>query len=114
MKNIASAGDLNGPVCCEKGKLFIATKAFQRGRVYIDKTTVQEYQVVGETDHISVGSAVARGAVGAMVNPLGALVGIATAKKKGIHSVAIIFTDGRKLLIDLDDEYYKTFSLLMM
>lgn len=114
MTNIATAGDLSGPVICEKGKLFLATKAFQRVRVYIDKTTVQEYQVIGETDHVSVGSVIARGAVGSLVNPLGALIGMATAKKKGVHSVAIIFNDGRKVLLDLNDDYYKTFSLLMM
>ena len=52
-------------------------------------------------------SAVFRGAVGAAVlGPVGLLAGL-SARNKGIYSVAILWKDGKKSLLEVDDRLYK-------
>jgi hypothetical protein len=74
--------------------------------IYIDKKTVEEYEIVDEKSQKSVVSAVGRGLVGGfLLGAPGLLAGL-TAKSKGTHHVAIHFTDGKKSLLEVDDKLY--------
>lgn len=66
-----------------------------------------EYEVLDEKSRKSASSAVGRAAVGAFfLGPVGLAAGL-SAKSKGIHTVAIQFTDGKKSLLEVDDKIYK-------
>lgn len=73
----------------------------------LDKSTVEEYEVMDESHRTSATSAVGRGLVGGfLLGPVGLLAGL-SAKKKGVHVVAIKFKDGKKSLIEIDEKIYK-------
>lgn len=58
----------------------------------------------------SMGSGVARGAVGAaLFGGIGAIAGANSAKKNSDYTVSIIFKDGTKALCSLDADNYKAF-----
>lgn len=109
-KNKVIAGDY------EKKQVALETtlsgkKAFiQAGfvkKVYLDQNTVESYEVVDETSHKSAASAVGRAAVGSfLLGPVG-LAAALSAKKKGIHTIAIQFKDGHRSLLEVDDKIYK-------
>ncbi len=105
MKNVVVSGDYkNSMVSLGFSGLYIST--FQK-KVKINKGTVEEYDVLSEERKTSGASAVGRAAVGSFfLGPVGLLAG-ATAKKKGVHTVAIQFKDGKKSLLELDDKMYK-------
>ena len=107
MKNIVIAGDYK--ISCSSygfsGIPYIA-KGFG-GKIKLDKTTVSEYEVIDENYRCSATSAVGKAAVGSFfLGPVGLLAGLG-AKRKGIHTVAIQFFDGKKSLIEIDDAIYK-------
>ena len=78
----------------------------------LDSSTIDQIEVVDEDSQKSMGSAVARGAAGALLlGPLG--VAAATAKTKGVHVVAIQFKDGKRSLLELDDTRFKAIKLAM-
>ncbi len=110
LKNIVTAGDYEDRHIELSGKkVFIRDGNFGFGKkIFIDRDTVDAYEVVGEDIKTSGTSAVARGAVGAAIlGPVGLLAGV-SAKKKGIHTIAIQFKDGKKSLMDVDDEVFKS------
>lgn len=73
----------------------------------INKTYVETYEVLTEEKVKSGTSAVFRGAVGAAIlGPVGLLAGL-SARNKGIYSVAILWKDGKKSLLEVDDKLYK-------
>lgn len=75
--------------------------------VEINKDTVECYEVITEEKRKSASSAIMRGAAGAFIlGPVGLLAG-ASAKNKGVYSVAIIFKDGNKSLLEVDERIYK-------
>ena len=77
------------------------------GKIKLDKTTVAEYEVMDENYRMSATSAVGKAAVGSFfLGPVGLLAGLG-AKKKGTHTVAIQFKDGKKSLLEVDDSVYK-------
>lgn len=77
------------------------------GNVKITKYRVAHYEVVDAESRKSASSAVGRAAVGAaLLGPLGLVAGV-TAKRKGIYTVSIEFTDGKKSLIEIDEKRYK-------
>lgn len=107
MKNIVIAGDYknSGISSSFSGKLFIQ-HGFTK-KIMIDKTTVDEYEVIDEKYKTSGASAVGKAAVGSFfLGPIGLLAGL-SAKKKGTHTIAIQFYDGKKSLIEVDDSMYK-------
>ena len=105
-KNRVVAGDYNNKqVILSGGKAFISIGLFNP--LAIDKTTVEDYEVVDETSRKSAASAVGRAAVGSLLlGPIG-LAAALSAKSKGTHIVAIQFKDGNKSLLEVDDKIYK-------
>lgn len=76
-------------------------------KIPLDKTTVESYEVIGEESQTSATSAVARGAIGAaLLGPVG-LTAALSAKKKGLHTIALQFKNGKRSLAEVDDEIYK-------
>jgi hypothetical protein len=76
-------------------------------KIELDKSSVDTYEEVDEEKSTSATSAVGRGLVGSFVlGPVGLLAAL-SAKKKGVHTVAIQFQDGKKSLLEIDDKIYK-------
>jgi hypothetical protein len=76
--------------------------------INLDKTTVESYEVMTDEHRKSAASGVARGLIGGvLLGPVGLLAGGLSAKSKGTYTVAIQFKDGKKSLIEVDDNIYK-------
>lgn len=105
-KNKVIAGDYEGKqVTSVIDKLVIITGFMKT--VELTKENVESYEVVDEEVKTSAVSAVGRGLVGSfLLGPAGLLAGL-TAKKKGVHLVAVQFKDGKKSLLELNDKLYK-------
>lgn len=105
-KNKVIAGDYKGKqVMIVWGTAVLATTLFNT--INLDKTTVEEYELMDESHKKSAVSAVGRGLVGGfLLGPVGLLAGL-SAKSKGVHIVAVQFKDGKKSLIEMDDKIYK-------
>lgn len=105
-KNKVIAGDLIGEqvfssLLTGKDNVFVGSNRI------VNHQYVEMYEVVTEEKVKSGTSAVFRGAVGAAVlGPVGLLAGL-SARNKGIYSVAILWKDGKKSLIEVDDKLYK-------
>ena len=105
-KNKVIAGDyLNKTVSSSFGEASIIN-GFKV--ININKSTVEEYEVIDQERKVSAASAVGRAFIGsAVLGPVGLLAGL-SAKKKGIHTIAIQFRDGKKSLIEVDDKILKS------
>lgn len=77
--------------------------------VPLDKENVAEYEVITDEHRKSAASGVARGLVGgALIGSVGMLAGGLSAKTKGIYNIAFKFKDGKRSLVELNDEIYKS------
>ena len=75
--------------------------------IALNKSTIEQYEIVTEESTKSASSAVGRGLIGGLLlGPVGLLAGL-SAKSKGIHTLAIQFKNGKKSLIEIDDKIYK-------
>lgn len=73
----------------------------------LSKCNIKSYEIITEEKVKSGSSAIMRGALGAAVlGPVGVLAGL-TAKNKEIHTIAIEWKNGKKSLIEINDDYYK-------
>lgn len=92
-------------------KVFIAVKTPVLGskkRVFLDSSTVANYQIVDYSSDVSLASAMARGAMGKMAaGNVGGIAGAMTAKMHGVNIVLITFKDGKKSLIEIDNYTYE-------
>ena len=80
---------------------------FTTTHITLDKSTVESYEVLTEDKVKSASSTMLRAGAGALLlGPLGLLAGV-SGKTKGIYNVAILFKDGKKSLIEIDDKHYK-------
>ena len=108
-KNEVIAGDYQGySVSCSGSRVFIYDlKNSQANKIYLDKQTIYEYDVVNENYKKTVTGVVGRAFLGAAIlGPVGLLAG-ATAKNKGTYIVTVSFKNGRKSLLEIDDKKYK-------
>ena len=109
--NAVVAGDYKGYLAFKNKKqgLYIyGTFGFGK-KTFINKDTVDYYEVVGEEQYKSFGSGVARGVAGAaLFGGIGAIAGAASGKNKGSHLVSIVFKNGTKCLCELDDSLFKS------
>ena len=80
---------------------------FTTTHITLDKSTVESYEVLTEDKVKSASSTMLRAGAGALLlGPVGLLAGV-SGKTKGIYNVAILFKDGKKSLIEIDDKHYK-------
>ena len=107
-KNKVIAGDYLGKmVCTSFGETRIILGFSET--IVIDKYNVESYEVVDETSRKSAASAAGRAFVGSLlIGGVGLLAGALSAKSKGVHTIAILFKDGKKSLIEVDDKIYKS------
>ncbi len=105
-KDMVIAGDYQGKGVAQSfGNVYIALSF--KNLLYLDKTTIEAYEVVTEESRKSAVSGVARGLVGgALLGPVGLLAGI-SAKNKGTITLVIQFKDGKKSLLEINDKIYK-------
>lgn len=106
-KNKVIAGDyLNCVVGCSFGQVYFVV-GFAKN-YYLNKENVESYELITDEHRKSASSGVARGLVGgALLGPVGLLAGGLSAKSKGIYQIAILFKDGKRSLIEVDDKIYK-------
>lgn len=106
VKNKVISGDFNGKdIITAFGTLQISV-SWKEARE-ISKNTVDSYEVLDQDSKKSAVSAVGRAFVGSfLLGPAGLLAGV-TAKKKGVHLVAVEFKDGKRSLLQLNDKGYK-------
>ena len=113
-KNTVTAGDYKGGRVelkvkfTKNNEVVIIKPGFIGGKVPIDTQHVASYEVIDTESRTSATSAVARGAIGAaLLGPIGIAAAL-SAKKKGLHTIAIQFKDGKNSMIEVDNEIYKT------
>lgn len=110
MTNYVVAGDYKG-IIKRKGIMNVSlwideNKFVASGKYYINKDTVESYEIIDSEEKLKMSSALIRGAAGAAImGPLGALVGASSAKKKKDTVVSIHFKNGKKALVVLDNMY---------
>lgn len=114
MKNTVTAGDYKGGQLEWKVRLTKANEVILHkpgafaGKFTLDATTVASYEVIDAESKTSAASAIARGGLGAaLLGPVGIAAAL-SAKKKGLYTVALQFTDGKSSLIEVDKDIYKT------
>lgn len=113
LKNSVTAGDYADRLVNISGKKMYIKDGMFGKKIYLSKETIESYEVVSEENYGMAGSAVARGAVGAaLLGPVG-IAAAASAKKKGLTMIAVQFKDGKRSLLELDQDYIKQFTRVM-
>ncbi|BCR35201.1 SHOCT domain-containing protein [Mariniplasma anaerobium] len=85
------------PNICEKHK-----------HIPLNSKYIESYEVITDEHRKSASSAVARGAIGAvLLGPIGLLGGAISGKKKGKYTIAIKFRDGKNSLLEVNEKIYK-------
>ena len=104
-KNKVISGDyLNEPIFLMFDQL---TMSVGFKSLPLNKETIEEYEVIDEEKNKSASSTILRAGVGNfLLGPIGLLAGV-SGKQKGIYNIAIIFKDGKKSLIEVDEKIYK-------
>lgn len=88
------------------GKPYISTGF--TSKLYLNKDTIEAYEVITEGTRKSAASGIARGLVGgALLGPVGMLAGGLSAKSKKTFALIVQFKDGQKSLIEVNDITYK-------
>ena len=84
-------------------------------KLYLNKDTVEAYELITDETRKSAASGIARGLVGgALLGPVGMLAGGLSAKNKKSYTMVIQFKDGKKSLIEVNDITYKSIVGLML
>ena len=79
-----------------------------RDEVYLNKETVESYQVMNQNVSTSASSGIARSIIGgALFGNAGALGGAASAKKNVMYTMVINFKDGKRSLIEVNEKMYR-------
>ena len=81
--------------------------------INLNKGNIDTYDVITEEKVKSGTSAILRGLVGtAIFGPIGAIAGY-SAKTKGTYLIAVLFKNGKKSLLQINDIIYKEFVRAM-
>ena len=104
-KNTVTAGDYKGGQLEWKVRITKANEVILHkpgafaGKFTLDATTVASYEVIDSESKTSAASAIVRGGLGAaLLGPVGIAAAL-SAKKKGLYTIALQFTDGKSSLI---------------
>lgn len=112
MVNMVIAGDYEGAGIAVGHNSIKICKGLKR--IKLTKDMVDSYEVVTEEHRKSATSGIARGLIGgALLGGVGAIAGAMSAKQKGVYQVAIQFKDGKRSLLLLDDNAYKTLTRIL-
>lgn len=104
--NRVIAGDYEGYVIMASGNRVCMGKGFRV--TDIDKNTVESYELITDEHRKSAASGIGRGIVGGvLLGPVGMIGGALSAKNKGTYQMALMFKDGQRSLIEVDDKIYK-------
>ena len=77
--------------------------------IEVNHRTVKRIEVVDDKQKRSTSSAITRGLVGGAIGgPAGAIIGGMTAKTKGVYHISIYFKDGKRSLVEVDDNIYNS------
>jgi hypothetical protein len=107
-KNKVIAGDYKGWLVLSSLLGRYAFLTGWTGGIDLTKKFVDCIEEVTEDNYQSLSSTVFRGALGGIaLGPVGMFAGLLTGKKKKIHVVAVIFKDGKRSLLEIDDAIYK-------
>lgn len=105
-KNKVISGDYQGYSIGGNSNGLYFCKPFGE-KIYINSSTVTEYNVVDSDKMKSGSSAIGRAAIGAwLLGPIG-LFAAAGAKNKNVITVVIEFKNGKRSLIEIGQELYK-------
>ena len=106
-RNMVIEGDYkNKAVMAPTGKPYISTGFMKK--LYLNKETVDTYEVLNSESQKSMSSGIMRGLIGgAMLGPVGALAGGVSAKNKNTYLVAVQFKDGKRSLLELEGVLYQ-------
>ncbi|MCD8398818.1 MAG: SHOCT domain-containing protein [Lachnospiraceae bacterium] len=75
--------------------------------IFLTPDTVSMYEVVTEAHQKSAKSGVTKGLIGgALLGPVGLLAGGVSGKTKGTYNIVVSFKDGKRSLLEIDDNYY--------
>ena len=111
-KNMVIAGNYAGKLVRVSvgpmGVPSISLNIFKDEYVLIDKYSVESFNVVNKEEETSAVSGIARSAIGgALFGAPGFFGGAASAKNKTTYTVAINFKDGKRSLVEVDEEIYE-------
>lgn len=115
--NQATAGDHQGLIKFKnwkKGLYIDESKLLRKRLTFINKETVESYELMMNESETSKKGALTKGVFGAATFGLaGAIAGGTSSKTKSKYVVSIIFKDGTKALCELDSETYNTLLKLL-
>lgn len=105
-KNKVISGDYQGStISSSRGNVSISSGVLKS--IKLNQETVEKYELVDDKQKKSVSSAIVRGVVGRKVLGKVGTAAALTAKTNGIYQVAIVFKDGKRSLIEVDEKIYK-------
>lgn len=117
--NNATAGDHLGEIKyknAKKGLYIDESTFFRKKQTFINKETVERYEIVMDDSETTSKGSLAKGVLGAATfGVAGAIVGGGSKKTKTQHRymVSVIFKDGTKALCELDNQFYEILVKLM-
>ena len=110
-KNLVIAGDYAGKQVVGGGMAQPGISLGLIKQLYLNKTTVETYEVLTDEHRKSAASGIARGLVGGfLLGGVGMIAGGLSAKENGTYQVAVQFKDGKKSLLEIDDKIYKSLA----
>lgn len=113
MINFIIAGDYKDKGLTYNGKQLALVTGFFK-KIIIDKSTLENYEVITEEHVKSASSGVARGIVGgALLGPVGMLAGVMSAKNKKTYHIVLEFKDGKRSLVEVDKKIYTALMTIM-
>ena len=106
-RNMLIEGDYkNRAVMAPTGRPYNSTGFMKK--LYLNKETVDTYEVLNSESQKSMSSGIMRGLIGgAILGPVGALAGGVSAKNKNTYLVAVQFKDGKRSLLELEGVLYQ-------
>ena len=76
--------------------------------ITLNKSSVANIELVDSSKQRDTGSTIARGLVGGiLLGPAGIVGGALLGKSNGVHLLSVIFKNGKRSLIEVEDKVYK-------
>ena len=115
--NHASVGDHKGMIKFKnwkKGLYIDESTMFKKKLTFINKETVDSYELMMNESETTKKGALTKGVLGGAVFGLGgAIAGGTSSKKQSKYMVSIVFKDGTKALCEMDAQTYEVLLKLM-